>query len=147
MKLKDATRKSIISYLEGFLQGLINKYDPDILKNALIKQVWLEPQKGKYKPFHVALIPSHLLRLHSFFRSFDTSLGQGVFEYIAQLIAADNPLWVNAERNYTLTVSTDSRIQGTIASFIEEVKRGGEETLPTTPIATYLRGSGDSVDG
>lgn len=147
MKLKDATRKNIISYLEGFLQGLVNKYDPDVVKDAVIKQVLSDPESGRYKPFHVALIPPHFLRLHSFFRSFDTSLGQGVFEYIAQLIAADNPVWAKAEWNYTLTVSTDGGIQETIATFIRGGKEKEEETLSTTPVALYLRGSSDSIEG
>ncbi|MEO0179720.1 MAG: TdeIII family type II restriction endonuclease [candidate division WOR-3 bacterium] len=134
MKLKDTTRKNIIGYLEGFLQGLVNKYDPDVVKNAVIKQVWLDPKKGKYKPFHTALLPPHFLRLHSFFRSFDTSLGQGVFEYIAQLIASDNTFWVKVERNYTLAIPTNNRIKESIATFIENVKRKKERPYPPPPL-------------
>jgi len=72
--MKSEVRKSIESYIEGFLQGLINKYDPDVLKDEVIKKALFDESKGEYKPFHSALIPTELLRIESFFRSFSTSL-------------------------------------------------------------------------
>ncbi len=86
------TRKRIWDYLEGFMQGLVNKYDPDVVKNEVLKKEFFSEKRGEYKPFHMALIPEEFLRIQSFFRSFSTSLGQGVFEYIAKIIAEDSGL-------------------------------------------------------
>ena len=64
--MKDHVKKSIESYLEGFLQGLINKYDPKVIKDEILKKSAFDEKKGKYKPFHAALIPFDLLRIQSF---------------------------------------------------------------------------------
>ena len=119
--MKDDVKKSIENYLEGFLQGLINKYDPKVVKDDVFKKVTFDKKKGEYKPFHAALIPSDLLRIQSFFRSFSTSLGQGVFEYIANLIASSNSRWTDVRSNYKFEAYASPNIQTVVDTFIEDI--------------------------
>ena len=119
--MKNDVRKSIESYLEGFLQGLINKYDPSVVKDVVLKRVAFDEKKGEYKPFHAALIPPELLRIQSFFRSFSTSLGQGVFEYIAKIVAESNDRWVEVKSNHRFKAFASPNIQSAVDTFIENI--------------------------
>jgi len=119
--MEDQVKKSIESYLEGFLQGLINKYDPKVIKDEILKKSAFDEKKGKYKPFHVALIPFDLLRIQSFFRSFSTSLGQGVFEYIAKIVAESNEKWIEVRSNYKFSAVASPNIQSIVDNFIEDI--------------------------
>jgi len=119
--MKASTRKSIESYLEGFLQALINKYDPKVIKNEVLKEYTFDRKKGEYKPFHAALIPPELLRIQSFFRSFSTSLGQGVFEYIARLVTESNKRWIDVKSNHKFEAYATSDIQSIIDNFLEAI--------------------------
>ena len=119
--MKNTVKKSIESYLEGFLQGLINKYDPKIVKDEVLKKAAFDEEKGEYKPFHAALIPSELLRIQRFFRSFSTSLGQGVFEYIAKIIAESNNRWIEIKSNHKFKALASPNIQSTVDTFIENI--------------------------
>ncbi len=119
--MQDYVKKSIQSYLEGFLQGLINKYDPEVVKGEILKKAAFDEKKGEYKPFHAALIPSDLLRIQSFFRSFSTSLGQGVFEYIAKIVAESNERWIDVRLNNKFTAVASPNIQSIVDNFIEDI--------------------------
>ncbi|RLF57927.1 MAG: hypothetical protein DRN25_05825 [Thermoplasmata archaeon] len=133
--MNDRVRKSIESYLEGFLQGLINKYDPKVIKDEIIRKVAFDEKKGEYKPFHAALIPSELLRIQSFFRSFSTSLGQGVFEYIAKQITLSNSRWTDVKSNSAFKAFASPNIQSMVDTFIEDIlnKRVKPYPYPTFP--------------
>ncbi len=119
--MRREVEKSIESYLEGFLQGLINKYDPKIVKDEVLEKVAFDERKGEYKPFHSALIPLELLRIQSFFRSFSTSLGQGVFEYIAKLVASSNNKWIEVRSNHKFKAYSSPNIQSMVDTFIEDI--------------------------
>ena len=119
--MKHNVRKSIESYLEGFLQGLINKYDPEVVKDEVFKEAAFSEKKGEYKPFHAALIPPEFLRIQTFFRSFSTSLGQGVFEYIAKIVAGANTRWVDVKSNHKFKASASPDIQAMVDTFIENI--------------------------
>jgi len=123
-------KKSIESYLEGFLQGLINKYDPKVIKDEILKKTAFNKKKGEYKPFHAALIPSKLLRMQNFFRSFSTSLGQGVFEYIAKVVAESNEKWIEVRSNYKFNAVASSNIQSIVDNFIEDILNKQVKTYP-----------------
>jgi len=118
-----SVKKSIESYLEGFLQGLINKYDPKILKDEILKKVSFDATKGEYKPFHEALIPPEFLRIQRFFRSFSTSLGQGVFEYIARIVTEANSKWEEVKLNHRFNAFASPNIQSQIDTFIENIQQ------------------------
>ncbi len=117
------TRKRIWDYLEGFMQGLVNKYDPDVVKNEVLKKEFFSEKKGEYKPFHMALIPEEFLRIQSFFRSFSTSLGQGVFEYIAKIIAEDSGLWDDVKRNARFIATASPNVQSFVDDYLERLER------------------------
>ncbi len=119
--MKGTVKKSIETYLEGFLQGLINKYDPKVIKDEVIKRAAFDEKRGEYKPFHTALIPSELLRIQSFFRSFSTSLGQGVFEYIAKIVAESNNRWIEVKSNHKFKAFASPNIQSLVDTFIEKI--------------------------
>jgi len=121
---------AIESYLEGFFQGLINKYDPKVVKDEILKKAAFDEKKGEYKPFHAAIIPSELLRIQSFFRSFSTSLGQGVFEFIAKLIANSNERWGEVKSNSKFKAFASPNIQSTVDTFIENVLNKNVNPFP-----------------
>ncbi|HIH70040.1 TdeIII family type II restriction endonuclease [Methermicoccus shengliensis] len=119
--MKRTVKIGIKRYLEGFLQGLVNKYDPKVVRDEVFQKAFSSGEQGNYKPFHAALIPPELLRIQSFFRSFSTSLGQGVFEYIAKLVAEANPQWIEVKANYTFKANASPTIQSAVDTFLEDV--------------------------
>jgi len=121
--------EEIESYLHGFLQGLVNKYDPSVVKNEIFKKGFLSEEKGKYKPFHAALIPAELLRIQSFFRSFSTSLGQGVFEYIAKIVSRANPKWVEVKSNSKFDATASPDVQSIVDNFLEALEKKEKKPL------------------
>ena len=128
--MKANVKESIESYLEGFLQGLINKYDPKVVRDEVLKKVTFDEKRGNYKPFHAALMPSELLRIQSFFRSFSTSLGQGVFEYIAKIVVESNEEWIDVRSNYKFRAVASPNIQSMVDDFIEDVLSRKIEPYP-----------------
>jgi hypothetical protein len=121
--MKSKTKERIWDYLEGFMQGLVNKYDPKVIKREILKKQFFDEKKGEYKPFHMALIPEEFLRIQSFFRSFSTSLGQGVFEYIAKIIAEDSGLWQKVKRNERFYATASPNIQAFIDDYLEKLEK------------------------
>ncbi|MHC1588793.1 MAG: TdeIII family type II restriction endonuclease [Methermicoccaceae archaeon] len=121
----------IEQYLNGFLQGLVNKYDPKVVRDEVLQEALFSDEKGEYKPFHAALIPPELLRLQSFFRSFSTSLGQGVFEYIAKLVAEANPRWRDVKANYAFKANASPAVQSAVDTFLEDVISRRVPPFPT----------------
>ncbi len=128
--MEDSTKDKIWVYLEGFMRGLINKYDPKILKDEVLERLLFDPARGNYKPFHMALIPRELLRIQSFFRSFSTSPGQGVFEYIAKIIAEDSGKWCEVNRNSRFKAAASSNVQSFVDKFLEDVSSGKVDPYP-----------------
>ena len=119
--MKDYVKKEIKVYLEGFLQGLVNKYDPKLIRENVLKEAIFDKSKGEHKPFHEALLPSELLRVQSFLRSFSTSLGQGVFEYISKVVAESNPKWTDVKLNHKFnSYASPSEVN----TFIEDILKG-----------------------
>ncbi len=132
MDMKQKTKEKIWVYLEGFMQGLVNKYDPKIIKDEVLEKALFDPAKGNYKPFHMALIPKELLRIQSFFRSFSTSLGQGVFEYIAKIVAEDSRRWKEVKRNSKFKATASSNVESFIDRFLEDVALGRVKPYPVS---------------
>ncbi len=131
--MKRSTKNRIWAYLEGFMQGLINKYDPQVLKDEVLERMLFDPAHGNYKPFHIALIPKELLRIQSFFRSFSTSLGQGVFEYIAKIIADDSGKWDEVKRNSKFKATASPNVQSFVDGFLEDVANKRIQPYPVFP--------------
>ncbi|WP_457611938.1 TdeIII family type II restriction endonuclease [Methanocaldococcus sp.] len=128
--MKRKTKEKIWVYLDGFIQGLVNKYDPNVIKNEVIKKIFFDERKGEYKPFHMALLPEEFLRIQGFFRSFSTSLGQGVFEYIAKIIAEDSGKWEIVKRNAKFLATSSPNVQSFIDSLLENIERKNIKPYP-----------------
>jgi len=128
--MKTITKEKIWTYLEGFMQGLINKYDPRVIKAAVLEKALFDPERGNYKPFHMALILKELLRIQSFFRSFSTSLGQGVFEYITKIIAEDGGEWDAVKRNSAFEATASPDVKSFVDRFLEDVAAGRVKPYP-----------------
>lgn len=57
-----------------------------------------------HKPFHKALLPTEIVKISSFERSFSTSLGQGPIEKISELVAANNGFEVCRQKEVHVNV-------------------------------------------
>ena len=113
----------IKGYLEGFIQGLIDEFEPPSNINPKeLRPTKSESKKGDIKPFHEAIIPDGILRINEFERSFSTRLGT-TFEEVARLIALENNK--DAQRQYRV----DGIIFNSAIKKIESIKstldRGG----------------------
>ncbi|MCF2143351.1 MAG: TdeIII family type II restriction endonuclease [Candidatus Heimdallarchaeota archaeon] len=95
MPLTEKVQLKIEEELERFITRVIKrvKTDPKIKYNSLGYK--------KEKPFHAALLPEEIIKLSKFERSFSTSLGQTVFERIAEIIGTDR--YEKAARSYRTT--------------------------------------------
>ena len=40
--MKSKTKERIWDYLEGFMQGLVNKYDPKVIKREILKKQFFD---------------------------------------------------------------------------------------------------------
>lgn len=81
------TRIQIKGYLQGFVHVLIEEHRP---ANRAVRveerRATYSSKDGDLKPFHEAIIPSEVIRISEFERSFSTKLGT-TFEECARLIA------------------------------------------------------------
>src|SRR5882762_7074510 len=97
------TRSKIKGFLEGFLEAQLVKHQKEVKALEELDELLVQAAlavEGKLKPFHNAILPSTIVRISSFERSFSTALG-GTFEECARLIALDNHK--EAERSKQLT--------------------------------------------
>ena len=98
-----------------------------------ILKVFYDEENGEHKPFHAALIPAELLRTQSFFRSFSASLGQGVFEYIAKIVAESNDKWIEVRSNHKFEAFASPNIQSAVDTFIESILNKKTSPYPQFP--------------
>jgi len=104
-------KHKIQGYLEGFIQGLIDEFEPPTGINPRdLRETKTESKKGDIKPFHEAIIPDGLMRINEFERSFSTRLGT-TYEEVAKIIAHEHH--EDAQRQY--------KVEGVISS--EAIKK------------------------
>jgi len=111
MTLSEKAQKEIERVLLDFVNDVIHRVKTD-------PKVKYDPVNyHKERPFHAALLPEGIIKISKFERSFSTSLGQTVFERIAEIIG--NDIYSEAIRSY--------RTAGTITQgeldFIERLLR------------------------
>lgn len=87
--IKPTTRAKIKGFLEGFLETQIEKHVQELRKETEKEAQYRRERRGELKPFHFAILPTVVVSVSSFERSFSTSLGT-TFEECAKLIALDN---------------------------------------------------------
>jgi len=92
MTLSEKTRKEIEKILHDFVNDVILrvKTDPNVKYDPV--------SYAKERPFYAALLPEGIIKVSKFERSFSTSLGQTVFERIAEIIGKD--VYGEAKRTY-----------------------------------------------
>lgn len=124
--INNTTRAAIKGYLEGFIDGLIEKYKgskilkPDNVEEYLSRH----SSKGELKPFQAALIPPELIRITQFERGLITKLGSS-FEECARLIALEHHQ--DARRGY------DIKAEVSLAAFAEvELQKEKYESATTS---------------
>ena len=118
----DTLRNEIKIYINATIDTLLNKYDRNIVTNVNLEDVLLNPKNGAYKPFHQALIPTNLFRFQAFFRSFTTSLGSGIFEFIAKSISQANTKRWSIIKKSKFAITTDKRITLIIGSYLDKLE-------------------------
>ncbi len=74
--INEETKAAIKGYLEGFIQGLLEQHRPEV-RRAMAREdrASYSCPRGMLKPFHEAIVPTEILRISSFERSFSTKLG------------------------------------------------------------------------
>ena len=104
--ISNEAKHKIQGYLEGFIQGLIDEFEPPTGVNPRdLRETETESKKGGIKPFHEAIIPDGLMRINEFERSFSTRLGT-TYEEVAKIVALE--YHKDAQRQY--------RVEGVISS-------------------------------
>ncbi len=121
--ISEDSRKRIKGYLEGFIQGMIDEFEPpsDINPRDL-RPTELNSPSGRIKPFHEAIIPDGLLRINEFERSFSTRLGT-TFEEVAKLVALENHKY--AERQYRVDAKISYEAIHKIEEIANNIQSGG----------------------
>ena len=64
--IKPATRAKIKGFLEGFLEAQLKKHERMVRTGGEIKRLKADAKAGKFKPFHLAILPPEAVRLSSF---------------------------------------------------------------------------------
>jgi hypothetical protein len=119
------TRQRIKAYLEVFVEHLVERYRQASIP-ALTEPAQYLAQiapSGNLKPFHIAILPSEVMRISAFERGFVTSLGT-TFEECARLIASD--VHRDAHRSYAITGVVSEGAINEINRQIERFERAAE---------------------
>jgi len=127
--INDQTKVAIKGYLEGFIQGLIEQHSPDV-RGAMIREanaIYFSSE-GIFKPFHEAIIPSEILRISTFERSFSTKLGT-TFEECARLIALQ--IYVIAKRGFVASGQMPTTAAAKIEEIVSRINKGQTPDFPS----------------
>ncbi len=149
--LDPVVRNNIKIYINATIDTALNKYDRSIITDLMIKDTLLNPERGMYKPFHQALIPTELFRFQGFFRSLETSIGAGIFEFMAKEISLMNKAkWLEVKKS-RFSVTNDRRVTGFIDEYIESLesqkKKGQVDySLPEFPVGSSSETVHQQVD-
>ena len=139
------TRQCIKGFLEGFIQGIINKKTVSGFDPRQLRPTRQESGKGDLKPFHESLLPDGLLRIAEFERSFSTGLGK-TFEECARLIALDHHK--DAKREFRVEGKISAQAIGRIEEIASDVGSGGMKSgyLDYVQEIVDIAGKGKSVE-
>lgn len=138
--IRDITRSIIKDYLHSFVSRLVEQHQQGKQKSSKKKS-----REGTYKPFHTAIIPSELLRISTFERSFSSSLGT-TYEECARLIALD--YHAIALRGYDVSASVNSAALAEIEKQVERFEHAAEEKSQQPNLHAMLQRVLDSpIDG
>lgn len=121
------TRQKIKAYLEVFIEHLVKEHKGRKIPalGAPAEYLAQESEAGQLKPFHIAIVPTELLRIAEFERSLSTKLGT-TFEECARLIALDHH--DEAHRSYDIkgqvSAAALNEIERQVAVFEHAAKYG-----------------------
>lgn len=116
-------KHKIQGYLEGFIQGIIDEFEPPTGINPRdLRETKTESKKGNIKPFHEAIIPDGLMRINEFERSFSTRLGT-TYEEVAKIIALE--FHKDAQRQYRVEGKISSKAIKKIEFIKNSINSGG----------------------
>ncbi len=118
------TRMEIKGYLQGFVRGLIEKHRPENRATRVAeRQATMASKDGGLKPFHEAIIPTEVIRISEFERSFSTKLG-ATFEECARLIALQT--FEVAQRGYKASGLMPLSAAATIEALVAQLGQKGK---------------------
>lgn len=123
--ISDLTRTRIKAYPEVFTEHLVNRYKQVVIPELNNPQDYLAQvsRSGSLKPFHVAMLPTELMRISAFERGFVTSLGT-TFEECARLIAGD--VHQTAHRSYDIVGEVSQNALEEINRQVERFEKAAE---------------------
>lgn len=96
--MNNETKESVETLLSGMMERIIKK--------RTITEPFNEEDIAKDNPFGYRLVPIEIWKGAKFERSFVTSLGQGVFEQLAKIIAEGTGAFAENQHNEEITINT-----------------------------------------
>lgn len=96
--MNNETKESVETLLSGMMERIIKK--------RTITEPFNEEDIAKDNPFGYRLVPIEIWKGAKFERSFVTSLGQGVFEQLAKIIAEGTGAVAENQHNEEITINT-----------------------------------------
>lgn len=144
--ISDITKSKIKAYLEVFVDNLVERYRDRKIDSMETPESYLNltSTTGGMKPFHVAIVPTEVLRISAFQRGFVTGLGT-TFEECAKLIALDHHK--DAKRSYDLkgyvNLESLNEIERQVANFEHAAEKGVDRPRFDDMIFEVLNASDD----
>ncbi len=129
--MRRSTRRAIKTYLEGFLEGIVDSFASVQLDAHAPRPHSSKSSEGRIKPFHEAMLPHGILSITEFERSFSSRLGT-TFEQAARLIALED--FADAERGYRVS----GTISGGAAAEIERLVEGARAGYITGKFPEFI---------
>src|SRR3989344_3370457 len=138
------TRQKIKGYLEGFLESQVSKHSLSVEGKDKDEILAAREKNGELKPFHQAILPSVMVSISSFERSFSTSLGT-TFEECAYLIALDNHQ--EAERGKEIIGKASAQCLSEIEKVRRKIDKGEKVDYPEAikKIVSVSTGAGQAI--
>lgn len=96
--MKIETKERITALLSSMMERILNK--------RIIQEPFSEEDIEKNNPFGFRLVPMEIWKGAKFERSFVTSLGQGVFEQVAKIIAEGTGAYAENQHDEFITINT-----------------------------------------
>lgn len=96
--MKEETKILIRNHISIKMEKLMNR--------RILEEPFNEDEIARRNPFGFRLVPTEIWKSSKFERSFVTSLGQGIFEQIAKIIAEETGALVKNQYDKTFTITT-----------------------------------------
>ncbi|HDX9506496.1 TPA: TdeIII family type II restriction endonuclease [Bacillus thuringiensis] len=122
--MNSETKKRVRLHLQGVMEKLIKK--------RTVKEPFIESEVALQNPFGYSVVPVEVWKGAKFERSFVTTLGQGVFEQLGQIIAEGTGAFAKNQYDKKLTLTTfrTDTIDTIIKKQRAKPKKGEKKKIP-----------------